>query len=123
MSWFRRKAAAHPMANVPLYAVNLGITAGAEPLPNNFRGAYVTVFCTATEPTLAAWMAIQAIEAMGYSVPENPKQVDMMPAADWEKFVSGQWPEFKNELPTQDEIYLKLADNRVVFGPFAGYDE
>lgn len=86
-------------------------------------GAYVKVFCTAPDATIAAWTAIQAIEAMGYSVPDNPNTVEMMPASDYEKFIAAQWPELLKELPTQSELYERIAESRVVLGPFAGFSD
>ena len=123
MSWFRRpRSSAHPAAEAPLFAIGLNVKAGTEPLPDSAAGAYVTVFCSAPDATTAAWTCIQAVEAMGYSVPDNPQKADMMQAGDWEAFVNGQWPELVSQLPTQSEVYERLAEHRVIFGPFAAYE-
>jgi len=111
------------MAKTPLWLVPLHVRGGVEPLPASFTGAYVRVFCTAPDANIAAWTAIQAIEAMGYSVPDNPTTVEMMPASDYEQFIAAQWPELVNELPTQSELYERLAENRVVLGPFGAYSD
>lgn len=58
---------------------------------------------------------------MGYSVPENPTTVHQMPAAQYEVYVSENWPELKMEFPDQATFYERLAENRAVVGPFAGY--
>jgi len=123
MSLFgKSRATVHPLAETVVWAVPLHVKGGAEQLPPPLVGAYVKVFCRGDSATMAAWAAIQAIEAMGYSVPESPKAVDKMRAADYEAFVSANWPELKDGLPSQIEFYDSIADNRAVLGPFAGYE-
>ena len=118
----KSQATSHPLAETVVWAVPLHIKAGVEQLPPPLIGAYVKVFCRGDNPTTAAWAAIQAIEAMGYSVPESPKTVDRMFASDYEGLVSANWPELKDGLPNQAEFYDRIADNRAVLGPFAGYE-
>lgn len=60
---------------------------------------------------------------MGYSVPDNPQQADMIRAGDWGAFIANQWPELIGQLPTKSEVYERLGDNRVIFGPFATYND
>jgi hypothetical protein len=123
MGWFRRTSAEqHPLADTDVWIVPLHVKGGVEPLPPPFDGAYVSAFCRGDNPTLAAWAAIQAIEAMGYSVPESPTSADQIKAADFEKFVSQQWPEVLGELPTQAEFYNLMSESRVVLGPFGAYE-
>lgn len=122
MRLFGRKEQQHPLAETPVWIVPLHVRAGLEQLPPPLIGAYVQVFCRADDPTTAAWAAIQAVVAMGYSVPENPKTVNQMPAADYDSFVSSQWPDQRAELPSQAEFYDRMAEYRSVFGPFGGYD-
>ncbi len=112
----------HPLAESQLWLVPLHVRSGSEPIPAPMTGAYVTVFCGAPDATVAAWTAIQAIEAMGYSVPENPTEVQMMPASAYEQFVADQWPDLVSELPDQSELYERLSDSRLVIGPFAAYE-
>lgn len=100
----------------------LHVKAGVEPLPAPFVGAYVSVFCRGENPAVAAWAAIQAIEAMGYSVPEAPTNVDQMKAADFRNLVSETWPEVAHEMPTQAEFYSRLSEHRAVLGPFGAYE-
>jgi hypothetical protein len=118
----RLKPAPHPLADTVVWSVPLHVKAGAEQLPSPLIGAYVQVFCRGDNATTAAWAAIQAIEAMGYSVPENPTTVSQMRAADYATVVSANWPELKGELPSQGEFYERIADHRIVLGPFGGYD-
>lgn len=123
MGLFRRsKTSAHPLAEVAVWIVRLHVKAGVEQLPSPLIGAYVHVFCRGDNATLAAWAAIQAIESMGYSVPENPTTVHQMPASQYETYVSNNWPELKTEFPEQADFYQRISDNRAVIGPFAGYD-
>lgn len=119
--FFRRKSADHPLADAPLYAIGLSVRPGTEQFPPPLTGALVTVFCTAPDATAAAWTAIQAIEAMGYSVPGNPSSVHLMRVADWEQFALSTWPGL--ELATQAEVYERIADHRVVLGPFGGFTD
>jgi hypothetical protein len=118
----KARTSKHPLEDTLVWAVPLHIKEGREPLPPPLVGAYVKVFCRADSATLAAWAAIQAIEAMGFTVPESPSTVDQMRARDWEDFVSANWPELIDELPTQAEFYESMADNRAVLGPIAGYE-
>jgi hypothetical protein len=122
MRLFRKKESRHPLAEMPVWIVPLHVRAGAEQLPAPLIGAYVQVFCRGDDPTTAAWAAIQAVEAMGYSVPESPTSVDQMPAADYDTFVSSQWPGQRAAMPTQAKFYESMAEYRAVFGPFGGYD-
>lgn len=118
----RSRSRSHPLADTIVWAVPLHIAGGVERLPPPLVGAHVKVFCRGDNATLAAWAAIQAIEAMGYSVPESPKSVDQMRAFDYEKIVAANWPELKNELPSQAEFYDSMAENRAVLGPIVGYE-
>ena len=118
----KSRAVSHPLAETVVWAVPLHIESGAEPLPPPLIGAHVKVFCRGENATTAAWAAIQAIEAMGYAVPENPTAVDQLRAGDYEALVSANWPELKDGLPSQAEFYEGIADNRVILGPFAGYE-
>jgi hypothetical protein len=122
MRLFDNEERLHPLAETPVWIVPLHIRAGSEQLPAPLIGAYVQVFCRGDDPTTAAWAAIQAAEAMGYSVPESPETVNQMPAADHDAFVSSQWPEQRAALPSQAEFYESMAEYRTVFGPFGGYD-
>ena len=122
MRLFGKKETGHPLAEMPVWIVPLHVRAGAVQLPAPLIGAYVQVFCRGDDPTTAAWAAIQAVEAMGYSVPESPTSVNQMPAADYDTFVSSQWPEQRALMPTQAEFYESMAEYRTVFGPFGGYD-
>lgn len=122
MQFFGRKEKQHPLAETPVWIVPLHIRAGSVQLPPPLIGAYVQVFCRADDPTTAAWAAIQATEAMGYSVPENPKTVSQIPAAGYDAFVSSQWPDQRAALPSQAEFYDSMAEYRSVFGPFGGYE-
>lgn len=123
MGIFRRsKTTKHPLAETGVWIVPLHVKAGVEQLPAPLIGAYVQVFCRGDNANVAAWAAIQAIESMGYSVPENPSTVHQMPAAQYEFYVSENWPELKMEFPDQAAFYERLAENRAVVGPFAGYD-
>ncbi|WP_156416520.1 MULTISPECIES: hypothetical protein [unclassified Sphingopyxis] len=123
MSIFRRsKPAPNPLAEEPIWLIPLHVKAGAEQLPSPFTGAYVQVFCRGETATTAAWAAIQAIEAMGYSVPENPTSANQCRAADYEAVVAANWPGLKGELPSQAEFYERIADHRVVLGPFGAYE-
>lgn len=58
---------------------------------------------------------------MGYSVPDNPQSVGLMKAGEWEKLASEQWPGL--EIASQDEVYERLAENRVILGPFGGFSD
>jgi hypothetical protein len=107
------------MADANLYAVGLLVRPGAEKLPEPLTGAYVSVFCGGDDPTMAAWAAIQAIEAMGFSVPESPTKVDVMRAAQWAQFAEAQWPGIN--VATQDEVYERLSQHRAIIGPFGGF--
>jgi hypothetical protein len=122
MRFFGKKEILHPLAEMPVWVVPLHVCAGAEQLPAPLIGAYVQVFCRGDDPTTAAWAAIQAVEGMGYSVPENPKTIKQMLAADYEAFVSSQWPEQRAAMPSQAEFYESMGEYRAVFGPFGGYD-
>ncbi|WP_156351270.1 hypothetical protein [Sphingomonas sp. Leaf25] len=122
MRLFGKKERPHPLADMPVWIVPLDVRAGTEQLPTPLIGAYVQVFCRGDDPSTAAWAAIQAIEAMGYSVPEGPTTVNQMPAADYDMFVSSHWPEQRAAMPSQAEFYESMADYRTVFGPFGGYD-
>lgn len=118
----KSRAPSHPLADTVVWSVPLHVKPGAEQLPSPLIGAYVKVFCRGDTATMAAWAAIQAIEAMGYAVPESPTTVDQMRAGDYEALVSANWPELKDGLPSQAEFYQSIADNRAVLGPFAGYE-
>ena len=123
MGLFRRsKASLHPLAGTAVWIVPLHIKAGAEQLPAPLIGAYVQVFCRGQDANLAAWAAIQAIETMGFSVHENPTTVHQMPAAQYQDYVSENWPELKASFPGQAEFYERMTENRAVISPFAGYD-
>ncbi|MEQ6331834.1 hypothetical protein [Sphingobium sp. MK2] len=123
MGLFRRKKnTSHPLADLDVWIVPLHVKAGAEPLPDRFIGAFVSVLCRADDPNLAAWSAIQAIEAMGYSVPEIPNKVDHMKASDFANLVADQWPDLAHELPSQAEFYAQMAEHKAVLGPFAAYE-
>ena len=118
----KSKATAHPLADTTVWLIPLHVKSGAEQLPPPLKGAYVQVFCRGDNATMAAWAAIQAIEAMGYSVPESPQKASQMRAADYGVVVSENWPELAGELPSQAEFYERIAENRAVLGPFGGYE-
>jgi hypothetical protein len=122
MRLFRKKEAPHPLVNMPVWIVPLHVRAGTKQLPTPLIGAYVQIFCRGDDPTTAAWAAIQAVEAMGFSVPDNPSTVNQMPAADYDAFVSAQWPEQRSSMPSQAEFYESMGNHQAVFGPFGGYE-
>ncbi|MFX4085030.1 hypothetical protein ACKU27_07990 [Sphingobium yanoikuyae] len=123
MGLFRRKKnTPHPLADLDVWIVPLHVKAGAEALPDRFIGAFVSVICRAENPNLAVWSAIQAIEAMGYSVPESPTKVDHMKASDFANLVADNWAGLAHELPSQSEFYARMAEHRAVLGPFAAYE-
>lgn len=122
MGLFRdQNAARRPLADVIVWQVPLHVRAGTSPLPAPLVGAYVQVFCRGENATTAAWAAIQAVEAMGFTVPDSPSSVNQLRAADYEHLVSANWPELRARMPTQDEFYKSLAEHRAIMGPFAGY--
>jgi hypothetical protein len=59
-----------------------------------------------------------------FAIGSKPKtEVHMIPTAESEGFVARVWPELKDQLPDQSAFDDLLADNRVVLGPFAAYED
>ncbi|HEX8484638.1 hypothetical protein [Sphingomonas sp.] len=105
-----------------IHGIQLKIRGGPEPLPPPLIGAYVTAFSIAEEPREAVVKGVRAIQAMGYDFEDVLPEGLSMPLSDWAKYVGEAWPEFTEEFPAQSEIAARLADNGVVFSPFAGFD-
>jgi len=120
-SFGKARRSLHPLADTVVWAVPIHAQPGVEQLPPPLTGAYVQVFCRGDDATMAAWAAMQAIEHMGYSIPQVPTTVNQMRAADYERFVADHWPDLADELPSQAEFYQAMAENRAIFGPFGGY--
>lgn len=49
--------------------------------------------------------------------------VQQFDPAGWNRYAAEVWPEFSDELPTQEEVVQGLAAGRVYFGPFIAYTE
>jgi hypothetical protein len=117
MGLFRKK-----VVEATIYGIRLKIRGGPEPLPSPLIGAYVTAFSIAEEPREAVVKSIRAIQAMGYDFEDVLPEGLSMPLSDWARYVREAWPELMGEFPAQGEIAARLADNGVVFSPFAGFD-
>jgi len=118
----KAKRPAHLLAEAIIWAVPIHVRPGTEQLPPPLTGAYVQVFCRGDDATMAVWAAMQAVEHMGYSIPEIPTTANRLRASDYGQFIANSWPDLVDKLPDQAELYEAIAENRAVFGPFGGYE-
>lgn len=105
-----------------IHGIRLKIRGGPEPLPSPLIGAYVIAFSIAEEPREAVVKGVRAIQAMGYDFEDVLPEGLSMPLSGWGRYVGEAWPEFTEEFPGQSEIAARLANNGVVFSPFAGFE-
>lgn len=105
-----------------IHGIRLKIRAGTEQLPAPLIGAYVTAFSIAADPQEAVVKGVRAVQAMGYDFEDVLPEGLSMPLTDCASYVSHSWPDYEAEFPTQRDIAAQLADNGVVFSPFAGFE-
>ncbi len=105
-----------------IHGIRLKVRAGTEQLPSPLIGAYVTAFSIASEPREAVIKSCRALAAMGYDFEEVLPEGLSLPVSEWGAYVMQAWPDFSADFPSQEQIADRLANDGVVFSPFAGWD-
>ena len=116
------KKPTEPSNKLWLINLHVGRDANTE-MPTNLAGAYVPVFVAAVDHESAAREAVSQVSRRGYKFLDiSDKKVHQLDPLKWDAYVRGSWPEFVSHFPTQEEVFVGLAEGRVFFGPFAGYE-
>lgn len=93
-------------------------------LPDGMTGAYVKCFTASPDIETAIRATCAALLENGLNPVEVvDDKVYQLKIADWGLYVSGEWPEYASHLPTQEEFEQKMAEGKVVYGPFAGFND
>lgn len=106
-----------------LFLVNVKVARGSNlKLPSVLAGAYVSTYVTAASHEAAARLAVSRLTAQGFVFLSTQGPVTRLEPSQWAGHVAQSWPEFIDQLPTQDEIVAGLEGEMVFFGPFVGYE-
>lgn len=83
--------------------------------------ALVPVFACAADYQAALRFAVAELRAIGDQFLDLHGDVQQLDPAGWSAYVADVWPEFQNELPTQEDVLRCLVAGRVYLGPFIAY--
>lgn len=103
---------------VAVLKVRLG-DAGAAIRPE--KEALVPAFACGPDYQAAIRFAVAELRALGDEFLDLLGDVQQLEPVGWERYVAEVWPEFRHELPTQDEVVQGLVAGRVYFGPYIAY--
>ena len=106
-----------------LFLVNVKVARGSNiRLPSVLAGAYVSTYVTAADPEAATRLAVSKLIEQGFEFLATQGPVTRLDPRQWSSHVAQSWPEFIDQLPTQEEVAAGLAGEMVFFGPFVGYE-
>ncbi len=106
-----------------LYEIPLRIRRGPScAMPAKLIGAYVICYASAPNHLEALKNSLLKLKNEGYIFEDlvNEKIYELDPLK-WTKYVEKSWNEFKDHLPTQEEIITKVKSGGIFYGPFLGY--
>jgi hypothetical protein len=108
-----------------LWLLNLHIGRGTNSeMPANLAGAYVAAFVAAPDYEAAAREVVSHLARRGYEFFDiSDRKIRQLDPQRWTSYVDESWPEFVSHFPTQNEVISGLADGKIFFGPFAGYEK
>lgn len=105
-----------------LYEFTMKVLGGeGSNLPAGARGAFVPCYSPAPDYQSAVRKGVAAIAEMHFVFEDLPGNVRELPIASWNDYVAAIWPEFVDNLPTQDEVAVLVQKGTVFFGPFATF--
>lgn len=108
-----------------LFLLNLQIGRGENrEMPPHLAGAFVAVYVAAPDHEAALIQGVAQIQARDYEfIDLADGKVHQLDPLQWDEYVAGVWPEFREHFPTQAEVLAGLASpDWVCFGPFAAYE-
>ncbi|WP_218042557.1 hypothetical protein [Steroidobacter gossypii] len=108
-----------------LWLLNLHIGRGTNSeMPTDLAGAYVAAFVAATDHEAAARAVVAHLAMRGYEFLDiSDHKIHQLDPQRWTSYVAESWPEFVSHFPTQGQVISGLADGKIFFGPFAGYEQ
>ena len=106
-----------------LYEIPVNVRGGPGcHMPANFIGAYVVCYASAADHLEALKNSVLKLKNDGYIFENIQGEIHELDPLKWQEYVREKWNEFKDRLPTQDEILLKVEAGEIFCGPFAGYE-
>lgn len=105
------------------YAIGFHVKPAKETImPSELGGAYVHGFCKASTQESAAQKIYEKLLSDGL-IPEEilPKSFEMN-IEEWTVFAIEYWPEYVQQLHTQEEFEEIILGGGVVYGPFSAYN-
>ena len=90
-------------------------------MPEGASGAYVSCYAKADNYRLGVEKCIAALKIDGMYVEEILQPIQSMKGSQWEIHIVDQWPDHKDEMPTQEEFENSINNGDVVYGPFGSY--
>lgn len=109
------------MTQVYAFTVHVTGTPGSI-MPPELGGAYVRCYATGPDHEVAGRRIVAKLRADGLNVEEVRQQMLQFDASQWALHVKDNWPEYAADLASQAEFDEAMAEGRVVYGPFGGYN-
>ena len=90
-------------------------------MPEGRIGAYVCCYSGAETFEDAMKQSVKALQEDGLSPEETLEPFEQMDSSQWHLHVNDNWPDQIDSLATQDEFDTAMAEDRIVYGPFAAF--
>lgn len=105
-----------------VFIVPFHVKGGATPsMPSDVSGAYVSCYVEADTYVTAIRKCISALQGDGFQVADILQPIHSMAVSDWSAHVNEQWPDHGEHMPDQATFETAMADGKVIYGPFGGY--
>jgi len=91
-------------------------------LPEEFAGAVITCYVSASDPLSAVKRAKLAVEKLSYVFDDLASdQIRELDIGGWDKYVRQAWPEAVADMPLQSELPALVERGVVLLGPAIGF--
>jgi len=90
-------------------------------MPPEITGAYVSCYAKGRSYAEATEKALKKLTDDGLYPEKVLEPIHEMESSSWSEHVKETWPDYSNNLPTQNEFEKAMQSDQVVYGPFGSY--
>jgi hypothetical protein len=91
-------------------------------MPPGLKGAYVSCYSQGETYVEATEKALKKLDSDGLYPEEILQPIHEMESSLWAEHIKNQWPDYVNNLPTQEEFDDAITGGNVIYGPFGSYN-
>lgn len=92
-------------------------------MPGPWNRGVLDCYTSGDDVDHAIEKCLDAQDHDGFEVIAMDKKAGVMDSASWALHVVDRWPEFSDQMLTQDQFQERLDQGRVIFGPVGSYTE